>query len=149
MASRLSPLYSWIRTELLAGRVIPFLGSGASLTPRTPKDAPWRTQINAARNEWSIAYIPTAGELAAYLANTVDFPDKRKDLAKVAQYFDARLGRGPLNRELNHIFNADYPYSSLHVHLAQVAKHNHPLLIVTTNYDDLIERAFDDYGSPY
>jgi len=51
-----------------------------------------------------------------------------------------------LDKELHDIFNKDYPYTSLHALLADVVE---PLLIVTTNYDDLIERAFDQKRREY
>ena len=44
----------------------------------------------------------------------------------------------------HNIFNCDYQPGSLHTFLADVPA---PLLIVTTNYDDLIERALDQWNS--
>lgn len=147
MAKDSSPPYKTIHAELVEGEVIPFLGSGASLCRRIPKGAEWGS-LDAQR-KWQISYIPTASELAKYLAEEASFPDKEKDLAKVAQYFDAINGRGLLNKRLNGIFNGDYPYTTLHSYLATTAKKQKPLLIVTTNYDDLLERAFDDAQCPY
>jgi hypothetical protein len=87
-------------------------------------------------------FLPTAGELAGHLADTTEFPsDESRDLTKVAQYYSAVGGRRALNQELHSIFNCDYQITSLHTFLASVPA---PLLIVTTNYDDLIERAFDE-----
>lgn len=144
----LQPPYGIIRNELLKGRVIPFLGAGASLQPRDMDKVPWRTPANAARTRWSVSYIPSAPELAQHLADEAQFPDQQKELAKVAQYFGAVSGRDILCEMLNEIFDHDHPYTSLHTYLAGVAK-NTPLLILTTNYDDLIERAFQDEGTPY
>jgi hypothetical protein len=76
-----------------------------------------------------------------------EFPDDEPpDLTKVAQYYDVVVGRDKLQMELRSIFNRDYPLTSLHTFLADVPV---PLLIVTTNYDDLIERAFDDKDHEY
>src|SRR5436309_2347619 len=134
----LSPPYSLIRTKLWEGRVIPFLGAGASLGGR------------AAGITWErgkAACLPNGGELATYLARRTEFPpDELLDLAKVAQYYNVVGGREALDDELHDIFNCDYPLTPLHNFLAEVPK---PLLIVTTNYDDLIERAFDAKGRPY
>lgn len=87
------------------------------------------------------SYLPTAGELATYLAGRTAFPDSDiTNLTKVAQYYDAVVGRSLLDEELHRIFNKDYDLTNLHTFLADVPA---PLLIVTTNYDDCIERAFD------
>jgi len=45
----------------------------------------------------------------------------------------------PLKRELHEIFARDYEIPRMHLFLAGVPA---PLLIVTTDYDDLVERAF-------
>jgi hypothetical protein len=58
----------------------------------------------------------------------------------VAQYYNIVGGPESLRKELHSIFNYDYPLTSLHTFLADISE---PLLIVTTNYDDLIEGAFD------
>lgn len=131
--SELVPPYTMILNELNAGEVIPFLGAGASLGGRLA-DATW---TKAAQS-----FLPTAGELAGYLADTTEFPaDESRDLTKVAQYYSVVGGRGALKKELHKIFNCDYQITSLHTFLASVRA---PLLIVTTNYDDLIERALDE-----
>jgi hypothetical protein len=127
-----------ISDGLRKSRVIPFLGSGASLGGRGP-GAKWCLG--------QTAYLPTATELANHLAERMEFPkDEEPDLTKVAQYYDVVGGRTALNEELHGIFNCDYPLTPLHNFLADVAA---PLLIVTTNYDDCIERAFIAKGRPY
>ena len=134
----LVPPYPLIRDGLHQGRVIPFLGSGASLGERGP---------NTTWDKKHALCMPTATELAHYLADRTAFPpDETLDLAKVAQYYSVVGGRGPLDQELRDIFGRDYPLTSLHSYLASVSA---PLLIVTTNYDDLIERAFDACNHAY
>lgn len=136
--SQLAPPYPFIHSKLKGGKVIPFLGSGASLGGREP-GAKWQKGANA--------FLPTATELANYLAETTQFPsDEMPDLTKVAQYYSAAIGRDALNEELHGIFNCDYPITSLHNYLAEIPA---PMLVVTTNYDDLIERALIAKGRPY
>jgi hypothetical protein len=136
---QLTPPYPIIRQSLRAGQVIPFLGAGASLGSRPPNTAwvpPPPTQ-----------FLPTGGELAEHLANQAVFPPgEEKDLAKVAQFFAVQVGRPRLQRALREVFG--HPFAPLPIHrlLAEVQAH---LLIVTTNYDTLIEQAFDDAGRPY
>ena len=94
--SQLEPPYPLIRDGLREGRVIPFLGSGASLGGRKP-DANWTKGM--------AEYLPTAGELAKYLAHMTAFPqDESPDLTKVAQYYDVVVGRDPLEEKLHEIF---------------------------------------------
>lgn len=136
--SALAPPYTFIYERLRQSRVIPFLGSGASLGGRE-SGMKWKKGVATC--------LPTAGELAHHLAGMTEFPPNEPlDLAKVAQYYNVVTGREALNEELRSIFNCDYPITSLHTFLAQV---DAPLLIVTTNYDDLIERAFVAKGRPY
>src|SRR5260221_6310568 len=132
--NRLAPPYPLILTGLREGQIIPFLGSGASLVVGAQDEA-WGT------------HFPTAGELAGRLAKMTEFPaDEPHDLAKIAQYYDIVAGRFELYKTLHGIFSRDYPLASLHTFLADQAT---PLLIVTTNYDDLIERAFKAKGRAY
>ncbi len=63
----LSPPYPYIYAQLMAGKVIPFLGGGASLYDRNPKQTPFY-QKQQGKNV--IAHLPTGNELADYLAKT-------------------------------------------------------------------------------
>ena len=131
--SQLEPPYRLIREMLQQGRVIPFLGAGASLSGRD-QSTKWEKNVTP--------YLPNSDELASHLAQMIEFPsDEPRDLAKVAQYFQLVAGREALYRELHSIFNCNYPLTSLHTFLANISV---PLLVVTTNYDNLIERAFDE-----
>jgi len=117
---------------LRRGMVTPLLGAGASLFGRR-KAAPWDG-------------APSAGELASRLAK--EFGAEEEELIRVAQRIYAlKGGTGQLYRELHDIFDCDFPLTELHRFIAGVPKRleahdvGKPLLIVTTNYDDLIERA--------
>jgi hypothetical protein len=134
----ISPPYEFIYNRLRENRVIPFLGSGASLGSRKPDSEEWRKGKK---------FPPTAGELAHYLAQVAGFPvGEPPDLAKVAQFCDIAIGRRALYEELREIFNNDYPLTLLHTYLASSFD---PLLIVTTNYDNLVERALEQKKRKY
>lgn len=135
-----SPPYQLIVDGLNQGLVIPFLGAGASLK----RDLSVNTNVSTKQAEIN---LPTAGELANYLARKSEFPpDESIDLAKVAQYYSLIGGRAPLYRELHYIFDHDFPLANIHTFLASI---DHPMLIVTTNYDDLIERALIEQGRKF
>jgi len=107
---------------LLAGRVVPVIG------------------------------LDGAGDLAEHLARAFAVPDDRPvDLARVSQYVATMQGSGPLYDELHTRFEAALEPGPLHRFLARLpallrergAPHQ---LIVTTNYDLALERAFEDAG---
>jgi SIR2-like domain len=134
----LEPPYGGIWDLLKQGRIVPFLGAGASLSERGQEK--WDEDL--------LNCLPSATELGQLLARKATFPDWQPtdDLAKVAQYYRVVMGRDNLRQQLRQIFAGDYPYASIHDFLAGVPA---PLLIVTTNYDDLIERAFRAKGRPF
>lgn len=137
-SQQLVPPYQLIYDSLCQGLVIPFFGAGASLT-RNPTSADSTGERNA--------IVPTAMELAKFLASKSEFPsDEGLELTKVAQYYSLVGGRIPLYRELHSIFDRDFPLTPLHTFLANIPR---PLLIITTNYDDLIERAYADQGKKF
>jgi hypothetical protein len=133
----LEPPFGLIRDGLKKGRVIPFIGSGASLVGRPPG------------KEWNCPecnFLPKASELADYLDRRSGFPSiETPELSRVAQYFDGVAGRGGLDDELHDVFAKGYQPSPLHYYLADF---DH-LLIVTTNYDDLLEKAFREKGREF
>ncbi|MDJ0533132.1 MAG: SIR2 family protein [Xenococcaceae cyanobacterium MO_207.B15] len=74
---------------------------------------------------------------------------ERKDLPYLAKYIDLIFGSLGLYTELHEIFDRDYQPNQLHKLFAQLPsimqQKDYPLpyqLIVTTNYDDTLERAF-------
>lgn len=111
-----------IAKALLAGRVVPVLGLAGSAT------------------------------LAEQLATTFDYPrDRPLDLARVCQYVATMRGAGRLWDELHERFEAAIEPEPVHRFLAALP----PLLrergvphqlIVTTNYDLGLERAFEEAG---
>jgi DNA-binding SARP family transcriptional activator len=96
-----------------------------------------------------------AGDLAEHLAKAFDVPDDRPvDLARISQYVATMQGSGPLYDELHTRFEAAVEPGPLHRFLARLpvllrqrgVPHQ---LIVTTNYDLALERAFDEAGEEF
>src|SRR5205085_1229496 len=82
-------------------------------------------------------------------------PDKN-DLLRVTQYASVMLGMGPLYTRLGQIFDVNYPITKLHEFFAKLPTMlkqeqcpNPHQLIVTTNYDDVLERAFQQLNQPF
>jgi hypothetical protein len=128
------PPYSIIARELRLGNVVPFLGSGASVCGRPPKS----------RFEIGGNFLPLGRELAETLAEQIGFPDAevKTNLPLVASYFQyVAADRDNLRSSLRQIFAAPCEPGDVHQLLARVEA---PLLIMTTNYDDLLERAFGE-----
>lgn len=143
--------------SLLAGRMIPFLGAGANL-------------IGAGENSWNPAdpaRLPSGKELSVYIADKFGYrrkeaDDLKMDLAKVCQYAATLQGRGPLDAELHPLFDGLFPATSLHQFLARLPalrqRAGYPrtsdpahkrFLVVTTNYDDVMERAFREANQKF
>lgn len=140
MTEELDIHFNTVVAQIKQGKVVPFLGAGANLASR-PKGAAWDPQEHR--------YLPNGAELARYLAERHDyrFPDS-DNLVRVAEYISLTAGPGALYDSLRELFNADYPFTALHELLSGLPhflreKGYPPIqLIVTTNYDDLLERAF-------
>src|SRR6266508_3322698 len=137
-----------VAREMRDGRVVPFLGAGANLCGR-PEELVWRPL----RFDW----LPSDPELASYLARLFEYRGKHPDnLPKVSQYIKLVAGAYPLYAELRRLLDGDYPPTALHEFLAEVPtilrRHLDPppyQLIVTTNYDDVLERAFRQVDEPF
>jgi DNA-binding SARP family transcriptional activator len=93
-----------------------------------------------------------AADLASHLARAFDVPtDRPLDLSRVSQYVATMKGSGPLYDELHARFEAAVEPGPLHRFLARLppllrergAPHQ---LVVTTNYDLALERAFEEAG---
>jgi hypothetical protein len=139
------PPYGIIRERLRAGLVVPFLGAGVHM-PNRPAGATYPPAVPP-------PFLPSGSELAEVLATHSAFPSddpaERRDLPKVASFYVDQAGRDALRNSLRDVFDHSYdfhPTFDVHKRLAACPK---PLLIVTTNYDDLMERALCEAGRPY
>lgn len=138
--------YDIVKRAIQTGAVVPFLGAGVNLFGRKP-DEHFSPNI----------CLPSGAELADYLATefTYNSPD-RSDLLRVSQYAAIMSGWDPLYITLSDVFNADYPINELHRFFAQLPSITTPKqqgyphqLIVTTNYDDVLEEAFREAKEPF
>jgi hypothetical protein len=143
---KLEPHYRTLVKAIVDGRVVPFLGSGVNLVSN-------RGQWVAGRD------LPSSLEFAQYLAGEFSYPAHQSDLRdipRITQYVAVMVGRGALREELRRIFLAPSPPTPLHRFFADLPallrRMNSPargLLILTSNYDDVLERAFKEAGEPF
>lgn len=146
--SELADHYHDVVRGLRQGNVVPVLGAGANLTGRPdPGGELWQ----------GFPDLPTGRQLARHLAHEFDYDgEARDDLLRVSQYIAVRKGVGTLYSVLHEVFDDEYPWTPLHDFLASLARtladrgllRTCPL-IMTTNYDDLLERAFRRANEEY
>jgi hypothetical protein len=154
MSHPLDEHYKEIIKAIAYNRLVPFLGAGVNLWGRNPSQ------------DWQPgSCLPSGIELAQYLAKEVGYPpDNFLDLARVAQYVAFKRGSGPLYDDLHDLFVKPQPPepNDLHRFLARLpavlrdkkytqrVDDTRPrLLIITTNYDDLLEYAFNEKDEKY
>jgi SIR2-like domain/TIR domain len=134
--------YDDVLRVLLDSSLVVFLGPGANSADR---EEPWHDESS---------FLPDADELAAYLARKAGL-DTTGDLAKVTQHvWETRPG--DLYPTLRRTFGATCPPSSVHRFLAglpgtleRMSLPKRYPLIVTTNYDGALERAFAEADEPF
>jgi hypothetical protein len=138
--------YRTIVRELTEGQVVPLLGAGVNLCGR-PKDATFQRGGDL---------LPSGRELTQHLATHFNVPQAENasrfrrglDLVRVSQYVVVKNGERPLYRELRRVFNAEVPTTPVHDFFARFPKRmrergsDRRQLLLTTNYDDALERAF-------
>jgi hypothetical protein len=149
--SSLSTLHAHTETVLrglIDGRVVIFAGETINLSGR-PTGAAWQPG--------STQYLPTSSEMADFLATTFHYPGKApQELVRVAQFVSTMVGSGPLYDRMHTLLNAEYRPTPLHELLAELpaalaSRREGPVypLIVTSSYDDALERAFLQAAQPF
>ncbi|HEX8247154.1 MAG TPA: CHAT domain-containing protein [Pyrinomonadaceae bacterium] len=138
--------YRAVVNSIIEGNLVPFLGLDANLYGRQEMN-PWQPG----------AFLPSSSELAGYLAAAYNYPFKENlDLTSVSQY--AQVKDEFINRlyiRLSAIFEGNYTPTDVHNVIAKIAllvqkanqnKTGDPVrrrfVVVTTNYDNLLEKAF-------
>jgi hypothetical protein len=139
--------FPMVANAFAKGRVVPLLGAGVNLCghPRT--------------DVWDRRYLPDGAQLARELATLAPLPKAESatsDLIQVSQWVSVMAGTGPLYAQLRDVFVPEYEPTVVHEYLASLPetlrrpdggpRHQ---LVVTTNYDDVLERAFAAVGEPY
>jgi SIR2-like domain/TIR domain len=99
---------------------------------------------------------PGSKELAANLAKRFDLEPAGRDLPEVAQYVYVTQGSPDLYRELRKLLTSECEPGPVHQFLARFPRRLEELgldkqyqLIVSTNFDTVLEEAFDAEQEPY
>jgi len=126
------------------GSVVTLLGSTLSRGSRTDG---WSEETGAP---------PDADDLAATLARQLDMVPAPSHLPQVAQYVWETLGKADLYKPLNRVLASALEPGPVHRFLASLPAKLESLgvepryqMIVTTNYDMALERAFEAAGEPF
>jgi hypothetical protein len=129
---------------LAEGSLVTVLGSGANAVDR---DGPWRSGEGC---------LPDAAELARHLGRQFGIAAESGDLARVSQQVCLLDGKVDLYRSLRELLvKAPCAPGSIHRFGAGIPGRlrnlggEAPQLLVTTNYDSALERAFDAVHEPY
>jgi SIR2-like protein/TIR domain-containing protein len=133
-----------IASYLAEGSVVTVLASGANAVDR---DGPWQHGAGS---------LPNAAELASHLARSFRVGSETDDLARISQHVSLTEGRVDLYRMLRELLiKAECEPGSVHRFVARLPGRVRDLgreryqLVVTTNYDATLERAFDAVHEPY
>ncbi|TAH49425.1 MAG: hypothetical protein EYC68_17845 [Chloroflexota bacterium] len=139
--------FETVARSLSENRVVPFLGASVNLVGRST-DKPWQFGQSD--------FLPIGAELAEHLARTFNYPSSEpRDLVRVSQFAAVKAGIGPLYDELRKVFKTEYQPTPLHLFFAMLPRllreRGFPpeLMVVTTNYDDALERAFHAMNEPF
>jgi hypothetical protein len=124
--------------------LVPVLGSGVHAADN---DEPWAE---------GCGWLPSADELALALQRRFRLDPEPADLARVSQHIFLTRGAPDLNRALRALLIKDgFEPSAMHRFLARVPGllrergAERYQLILTTNYDTALERAFDAVHEPF
>lgn len=123
---------------LLAGRLVTVVGAEANAADPDAADS-----------------MPSAEQVLAHLASRFACPAEHcRDLARAAQYVALTEGVGPLYDEIHGLFERAGAPGPVHRLLADLAafvreRGGPRQLIVTTNFDDALERAFEQAGEEF
>jgi len=137
------PPYPALASALSAGEMIPFIGPGLLASHRAPAQY---TDPSAP------TYLPSSVELSQVLADEAGLPTEgaRAHLTEVASYYEAKETRVMLRERLRQIFGSQaIARAAMPPLYTMLATLDRPLLVITTNFDTLLERAFLAAGRPY
>jgi hypothetical protein len=94
-------------------------------------------------------------EMLKLLSSVTGIANPPDALASIASYYETRIGRTYLWDDLSAVISKKNETTGIHCLIAEAAKYSIEsersvdYLVITTNYDCLMEKALDDLGVPY
>jgi SIR2-like domain len=134
--------------RIARGQLVVLVGAGASRWAGLPT---WKEVVASLAQELAPALrraVPSAG--ARFEPPTADEPLSADTFIKIAEAFRLVCGEERLRSKLRDLFDCsriDATELPLHARLVRLAEH--VPAIYTTNFDDLLERAFTAAGKPF
>lgn len=128
MAGKTPTNYAKFAERVVAGEVVLFIGS--ELMREYGQD------------------VPAEADFIRELAEKADFAGFQGSFSSIAEYYrlNKDYGENLLLKELRHSLNLDGQSLNLYRLLAKIDK---PLILISSAYDDALERSFDEAGKPY
>lgn len=137
---------SAVLNGLVRGRIITVLGPDINLSHQ-PLGKVWEPGRS----------MPSSRELSDYLAKHYDFPkgqsEQPPDITRVAEFVSVMQGKSTLYHDLHMLLSGPYPTTDIHQFFARLPRMmrergytSRGQIIVTMNYDDLLENAFKEQG---
>ena len=142
--------YYWlVASRLIApGRVIPFLGAGANMCGR-PQGTPWHRGGEFLPSGAELARLPRPASSRYPAEATTPICSRCRSTSTPCS-----AKAGPLRvppRSVRRQLPADRAAPAAPPDVARMLRERGqtPLLVLTTNYDDALERAFEEVDEPY
>jgi NAD-dependent SIR2 family protein deacetylase len=126
------------------GAIVPFLGAGASRDAQPPLPLGGQLAEALARESGLEDLLKAEPNMADYAKQWI-----LRDLPRVASYCSGvAMDAESLNDYLEKAFGTESNPCPIHEFIAEAARQK-PLLVITTNYDSLVEKAFNQKNTPY
>lgn len=129
-----------------SGGIVPFLGLNINLSSR-PSGTAWKFREN----------LPSYNDLTSYLSTAFPFPkEEYQTITRVAEYITLTRGTSELFTTLQSIYKVNYPPTPLHQFAASIPSlfrgndaQDRQQIVISTNYDDVLERTLKELGEPF
>ncbi|MCP4110984.1 MAG: TIR domain-containing protein [Desulfobacteraceae bacterium] len=129
VALKKGPNYDLLAERLIRGEIIPFLGYEALHLSGLP--------------------MPSPDELVEKLAEKIEYRDFAGSLPMISQYYQMEYSRGTLVRTVKQVSEPGCGILQSDILFNFLGNIDNPILVISTYYDDVIERIFNENKKKY